>query len=276
MNSEAENFRKKRWLYHFTSFNTARIIIREHKLKYSVLRRTNDICENAKNIYNEYHQNTNVPSYEIEREIYQYRQISLTEDKLAFGRKGFDLQQMWGLYADNGYGLCLVFDKDEFVQELPEGCIHESVTYLENLTPDTHTDIADSSDTQSYIKGNAPYLFFHKRKEWEHEQEYRIVNRFQGNKCDEFFDFKNSLKYVILCNSKTTKDNEAILNSCEYNCLKNMLPNGIKILIYSSFVANTNLICYEDNDGEEFWNDAEDYPENKKVTLDTDCDNKNV
>lgn len=276
MSKEAKEFRNKKWLYHFTSRKTAKIIINSHQLKYSMLRGTNDICENAKIIYNKYHHNANAPLCEIEREIYQYRQISLTEDKIVFGRKGFDLQQMWGLYADNGYGVCLVFDKDEFVQELPKNCIHESVTYLENLTHDTHTDIADGSEIQSYIRRNTRNIFFYKRKEWEHEQEYRVINRFQDNRCDEFLDFKNSLKYVILCNSKTIKNHESVLNSCEYTCLKSMLPKGIKILIYSSFATNTNLICYEENGEEEFWNDAEDYSDNKKMTLDTDCDNKNL
>ena len=86
-----------------------------------MLRRTNDVCEYAKTIYNEYFPDLKDSVLEnIEREIYLYRQISLSEDKLVFGRRGFDLQQMWGLYADNGYGVCLVFDKDEIIGSLPD------------------------------------------------------------------------------------------------------------------------------------------------------------
>lgn len=54
MNVDADYFRKNKWLYHFTSFNIAKTIIRDKKLKYSMLRRTNDVCEYAKTIYNEY------------------------------------------------------------------------------------------------------------------------------------------------------------------------------------------------------------------------------
>ena len=261
MNVDASYFRKKKWLYHFTSFNITKTIIRDKKLKYSMLRRANDVCEYAKTIYNEYFPDSRDSVIEdIEREIYLYRQISLSEDKLVFGRKGFDLQQMWGLYADNGYGACLVFDKDEIIGSLPEDCVHGAVNYETDITPCTMTSVRYNKDVQHYIKDNIKTIFFNKRKEWEHEQEYRILNRFNGNECEQYLSFNNSLKYVILQNSRTINAKDSIQNSCEYICLRHLLPNDVHVLVYNPFVNRQSLHCYDYGNGEmELWNSDEDY-----------------
>ena len=245
------------------------------RLKYSILSQTNDICENAKIIYNESFGDCEDGIFkDIKHDIYLYRQISLSEDKNVFGRRGFDLQQMWGLYADNGYGVCLVFDKNEFITSLPSSCIHNEVVYKTDLTPDTFFKVENKSEIVSFIKKNINALFFNKRKEWEHEQEYRVLNKFESEEYDIFHDFKNSLKYVILCNSKTIDSNESILNSCEYCYLKRILPPSIKILIYSSFANNSSLTHYlKDSNSIEFWNSLEEY--GRIVDIDTSYTNKN-
>ena len=269
LNNEAEFFRENKWLYHFTKFDTALKIIRSMRLKYSILSQTNDICENAKIIYNESFGDCEDGIFkDIKHNIYLYRQISLSEDKNVFGRRGFDLQQMWGLYADNGYGVCLVFDKNEFITSLPSSSIHDEVVYKTHLTPDTFFKVENKNEIDTFIRKNIRTIFFNKRKEWEHEQEYRIINKFECEGCDMFHDFKNILKYVILCNSKTIDSNESILNSCEYCYLKRILPPSIKILIYSSSFSNTTLYCYEDDsDGIEYWNSLEEY--GRIVDIDT-------
>ena len=231
------------------------------RLKYSILSQTNDICENAKNIYNEsVGECADGIFKDIKHNIYLYRQLSLSEDKYAFGRRGFDLQQMWGLYADNGYGVCLVFDKNEFIASLPSSCIHDEVEYKTDLTPDTFFKVENKNEIDSFIKKNIKAIFFNKRKEWEHEQEYRIINKFENEECDMFYDFKDSLKYIILYNSRTIDNNESILNSCEYCHLKRILPASIKLLEYSSSFSSTTLNCYEDDcDGIRYWNSLEEY-----------------
>lgn len=259
MNLDVNYFRRNKWLYHFTSFNIARIIIRDKKLKYSILRRTNDVCENAKIIYNEYYSDSKESvNKDIEREIYLYRQISLSEDKLVFGRRGFDLQQMWGLYADNGCGVCLVFDKDEITKSLPKGCFYDAINYDADITSCTMTDIRSDNDIRNFVKDNVKALFFNKRKEWEHEQEFRILNRFEESECEQYLLFNNSLKFVILQNSKTINGDEPIQNSCEYICLRHLLPKDIRILVYNPFVNRQGLLCYDmNNEGIEVWNSDE-------------------
>lgn len=267
MCNETDFFRDNKWLYHFTKFDTAIKIIRNMRLRYSILNQTNDTCENAKIIYNESLGDCEDSILkDIKHNIYLYRQISLSEDKKGL-RRGFDLQQMWGLYADSGYGVCLVFDKNEFIKSLPTCCAYNEVTYKTDLTPDTFAKVENKNEIESFIRRNIKALFFNKRIEWEHEQEYRILNRFEDEDCDTFLDFKDSLKYVILYNSKTIDINESILNSCEYCQLKRILPPNIKILVYSSFFNKSTLCCYEGNpDGIEYWNSLEEY--GKIVSID--------
>lgn len=49
-----------------------------------------------------------------EEEMRKYQQLSFSQDRVVDGGHylGFDLHTMWGLYADKGYGVCLVFDKE--------------------------------------------------------------------------------------------------------------------------------------------------------------------
>ena len=109
-------------LYHFTNMYAALQIVESRKLKFSKLAWTNDLCENFKNPYRNYGKYSDFKENQIDdirKEIQKREQISLTVDKNdAFGLRGFELQQMWGLYADKGFGVCLVFDKSMFEELL--------------------------------------------------------------------------------------------------------------------------------------------------------------
>ena len=41
-------------------------------------------------------------------------------------------------------------------------------------------------------------LFFHKRKEWEHEQEYRLIKYCPNLKKEEYLNYGDALKFIIL------------------------------------------------------------------------------
>jgi hypothetical protein len=248
-------------------------IIQDKRLKYGTLSNMNDACENSKCIYNDYSsQNDEFICDDIKAEIYKYRQLSLSEDKKGSGRRGFDLQQMWGLYADGGFGACLVFDKDELLKSLPETAICNSVSYVPEITSDTFTCIRNGNEIEADVKECAPMLLFTKRKEWEHEQEFRIVNKFKNTEGDEFLDVTDSLKYIILNNAKSVElqssnDRGSILKSPEYNEIRQILPKGVKILVYASFAGEQSLIYYDENEQETYWNCSEKLP-TEIVTID--------
>lgn len=253
-------------LYHFTSFDTALLIIKSLKLKFSSLSNTNDICENSKNIYNYFYGDNYISIDEIRDEIYKYRQISFSIDKELDGRVGFDLHQMWGLYGDKGYGACLVFDKERLLNSLKKNS--GEVLYQKDFSADTFTDIKEMPDIKKWIRKNKNKLFYIKRKEWEHEQEFRIIKRFNNDDKDEFLDISDSLKYIIIANAKSIKNNETIESSCEYCKLSKVIRGkDIKILFYESFLGETKLIYKKEYD---IWNSSKGYNINNDFTLDID------
>lgn len=175
-----EEFMNMKKLYHYTKFDTAIKILESHSLRFGRLHNMNDIHENDKLSYVDT-TGTLINSFPsdlldaIDCEMAKYRQISLTADDDKQDKLGFDLHQMWGLYADKGQGVCLVFNKDMLCKQIDDAVLHKIVSY------DTSVEsfyIANSNDFQSIqrnIQEQAEMLFFHKRKEWEHEQEYGSV-----------------------------------------------------------------------------------------------------
>ena len=145
-------------LYHFTSFDTALLIIKSLKLKFSSLSNTNDICENSKNIYNYYNSNDSISIDKIREEIYKYRQISFSIDKDSDGRLGFDLHQMWGLYANKGYGVCLVFDKEKLLNSSKNNS--GKVLYSKDTSPDTFTNVTKTPEIRGWIRKNKKWEIF--------------------------------------------------------------------------------------------------------------------
>lgn len=123
-----------------------------------------------------------------------------------------------------------------------------------DMTPDTFTKVKTVDEAKTWIGNNIKSLFFYKRKEWEHEQEYRIMKRFEKEDSEQFLEFQDSLKYIILCNSKNIDRNDTILNSKEYKVLRELLPVRVKILVYSSFCGESSLSCFDDDrDGKQLW-----------------------
>lgn len=165
-----EVFMNMKKLYHYTKFDTAIKILESHSLRFGRLHNMNDIHENDKLSYVDT-TGTLINSFPsdvldaIDCEMAKYRQISLTADDDKQDKLGFDLHQMWGLYADKGQGVCLVFDKDMLCKQIDDAVLHKIVSY------DTSVEsfyIANSNDSQSIqrnIQKQAEKLFFHKRKE---------------------------------------------------------------------------------------------------------------
>lgn len=79
-----------------------------------------------------------------------------------------DIPAMWAHYAQNHYGLCLGFDK-EIGGAFIEG-IKGVVRYTDQQTEVDWTKI----DCVPH-EGDTKNFFYEKAKEWEYEQEYRVV-----------------------------------------------------------------------------------------------------
>lgn len=245
MTEESEEFLSMQKLYHFTRFNTALKILCSGKLIFGKLRNMNDPCESLKNIYNSLFGEDKELIPRIEREIYHYEQISLCHDDK--NRLGFDLHSMWANYADKGYGVCFVFEKNSMCTYLESDNLYvaDEVNYNDVFSQDTNTDIRDMHEIKTWINEHVKDLFFTKRSEWQHEQEFRIIRRFTNNHKAHFLNIAPCLKYVIMFNSKTISHEANITTSFEYDLMKQFINPEVKILTYESFLGDYLLVSDE-------------------------------
>ena len=266
-----EQFEKTEKLYHFTSFDTALKIIESNCLRYGKLNNMNDIHENDKIVFVDAnnHPTDKFPSDvldELYDEIYKYRQISLTADDNEGDKDGFDLHQMWGLYADKGEGVCLIFDKKELEKGFGSATLHDRVSY-DKTVDSYYISLSNTADKVSVeIREHANEIFFHKRREWEHEQEYRLLRRCPLATREEYLFLGHALKFVIL--SSRLHNLDEVLYFKKIKNIKDKIEKTekarnrgevgrIPVLVYGNGLLDYAL-CTEDGT-EELWNSNDGY-----------------
>ena len=266
-----EQFEKTEKLYHFTSFDTALKIIESNHLRYGRLNNMNDIHENDKIVFVDAnnHPTDKFPSDvldELYDEIYKYRQISLTADDKEGDKDGFDLHQMWGLYADKGEGVCLIFDKKELEKGFGSAALHDRVSY-DKTVDSYYISLSNTADKVSVeIREHANEIFFHKRREWEHEQEYRLLRRCPIATREEYLFLGHALKFVIL--SSRLHNLDEVLYFKKIKNIKDKIEKTekarnrgevgrIPVLVYGNGLLDYAL-CTEDGT-EELWNSNDGY-----------------
>ena len=266
-----EQFEKMEKLYHFTSFDTALKIIESNRLRFSRLNNMNDIHENDKIVFVDAnnHPFDKFPSDVLDTlydEIYKYRQISLTADGKEGDKDGFDLHQMWGLYADKGEGVCLVFDKKELEKGFGPAVLHDRVSYDKAVESYFISLSNNPNSVANEIREHVDKLFFHKRIEWEHEQEYRLLYRCSLANREEYLFLGQALKFIIQCSKLRNSDEvhyftkiKDIKDKVEkIEKARNIGETGkIPVLIYGNGFFDYSLIT-EDGE-EELWNSEDGY-----------------
>lgn len=263
-----ELFKQTEKLYHFTSFDTAVKIIESNRLRFGRLNNMNDVHENDKIVFVDANEQpiNEFPSDLLDAlhdEIYKYRQISLTAEDEKGDNDGFDLHQMWGLYADKGEGVCLVFDKNELEKSPEMTDIARGRVIYENSHELGSFVISDSQNPDKIVKevrSRSQEIFFRKRKEWEHEQEFRLMKRCPLATREEYLLLGHALKFVIL--SSKLQNVDEVLYAKRIKEIREKVEkveearnNGddgkIPVFIYGNGLFDYNL-CSED--GDEIWN----------------------
>lgn len=251
--SVSQRFEEMTRLYHFTSFKAACSIIKSGRLRFGKMYRMNDLIESNRmgfgRVVKGYLSPDNSRDYKdilAENEMHRYQQISFSQD---FEREdcicmGFDLHTMWGLYADKGYGVCLVFDKNKLI--LQEGDYANNVTYEDLVTQYYETRNRSRTGIKSEIWRRKDEIFFLKRREWEHEQEYRIIRRARNEWSDEYLDISNSLSFVILCKDYSISYGESMFAGEYYSDLR-YLNKRLPVLVYEYGIDWYTLWSREDD-----------------------------
>ncbi len=172
-------------LYLYTSAEQLEYILQERGIKLSRTSKTNDTTEN-------------VPkgSEHVHPLAHEYGYICLSDTVSS--------PMMWGQYANNGTGACLVFGV--WLSELPfsknDNAYRLSLTYedacsISPINPQLIYKIKYTNERCS--SDNICELLSTKSKEWEHEHEYRIIvelGNISSKDCIEEHSQSFSYKYL--------------------------------------------------------------------------------
>lgn len=206
------NFEK--YVYHFTTFESAVKILTTKSLLFSPVEKLNDINESIGPRCLFTNENDEKEGNGL---LGAYRQISFSSDSGT--RRGFDIPAMWGHYASRGHGVCLVLDKkriEEVVGQNPSRWVGK-VLYSSIEPASILYEKQTYGDLDNFIRANKRELFFHKTGDWKYEQEYRII-QLCDNRNQQIFDISDSLVAVIL----HVRQHEDFLNSIAYRALSSI------------------------------------------------------
>ena len=269
-----EQFEQTEKLYHFTKFDTALKILESNRLRFGRLDNMNDIHENDKvEFVGANNQQINeFPSEVLDAlhdEIYKYRQISLTTEGQPGDNLGFNLHHMWGIYADKGEGVCLVFDKKELEKSHDMKNINLGRVNYDDTKKLESFFISDSKNPEEVldeIKKHIPDIYFHKRKEWEHEQEYRLIKRCPNAAKEEYLLLGHALKFIILSSKLRNIDEVRYFENIDNikrqaekieKARKIGKAGKVPVLVYGNGLFDYAL-CTEDGK-KEVWNSKDGY-----------------
>ena len=249
--SVSERFAEMTRLYHYTNLDAACEIIESRKLRFGKMYKMNDLIESNRVVSGRiFSDSLSERELFAEEEMNRYQQVSFTQDQERDGIEylGFDLHSMWGLYAEKGYGVCLVFDKKRLLYQ--EGDCPKEVTYRNFIPKDYEFLNKSKAGIRSEIWRRREELFFYKRKEWEYEQEFRVIRRAKNKDDDEYLDVSEALSFVIICKDETVETGESIWDGVNCYVLKH-LKRKVPVLSYEYDLDWYTL--YSNRTGDPIW-----------------------
>ncbi len=255
-----EEFAKTPKLYHYTTIESACKILHSMQLRFAPLANMNDTQEAYRNILLKWECGDNPVDYtklqEVENELVLYRQCSLTMDGC---RHGFDIQSMWGHYADKGRGVCFVFNKKHLLSDADKyGITYRAINY--NCKFDSDIKVECNQNIHNFLETQKYQLFFQKALDWEYEQEYRLIKKIEYPHETFSIPIDNALIAIILyypetvkLNIPTTTDEPSIWDSLSYKILNSIIPPYVEILELSRWLGELKLTAYNNGDGKDIF-----------------------
>lgn len=205
----------KKLLCHFTSAKSFFSILRSMTLRTSSFANLNDLNEG--NMFNH-----DLGDFCLSLDVQNFIN---TQCRILSFTHGYDSQDlvnhpsMWAHYADNCKGVCIVIDKERFIEENKEifdKCFYkfEEIEYgFANVANDSNY-VNNVTTEEEYVCRNYRPLFFLKHNDWQSENEYRLlVTKYVG-----VFSILRSIKHIVL--GKRFKEDEESMS-----CLQDILSN---------------------------------------------------
>jgi hypothetical protein len=202
-------------VYHYCKLSSAiEHILPNRQLLLNNVGKTNDPRENSNFIFAlsgvEGIKTSEILADRITKELRQdCKMICFSMDSSPYF--GYELSRMWALYGDNHKGVCVKINREKFVIEnrnKVEDTLFKKVNYfhLDVNKPIIHKQIdlavLRRVGKRAYLRDHfrpehMDYLFFTKNKEWESEQEFRLVY-LSDNKEPEYCTLRTCIDSVIL------------------------------------------------------------------------------
>ena len=246
-----EQFNSIEKLYHYTAFNSAIKILQSRTLLFGRLKDMNDINELYRPLFPEYNPDLPDEKFEnlhsdLEKEIGKYQQISLTMD----GRRlGFDIPAMWGHYAEKGNGVCFIFDKNKFVNQIKNDrnrrVLYGQIKYTNSYTSSIICQTNADGSMRPFNRKEEKDCFFHKTKDWQYEQEFRVLVKSDSGSREKL-DFQDSLFAIVMHNAESVSHEQTIFNSLEYKVIEKITKDKndystIPVMEHCVFIDETLL-----------------------------------
>lgn len=219
-------------LFHYTSFLSALKILSSRTLLFGDFKSMNDIAESRRDVLNDI----------AISELNKYKSISFTADKRL--KRGFEIDSLWGHYAEKGNGICLVFNKLELISYFKTmKCFkrYGSISYIRDYS-NAIINISEADETVKSIEKKYRDIFFTKSMDWKNENEYRLLIRTEDN--SQALNFHDSLMAIITCMPLV----EDLERTPEYLILKEI--SNVPILRYQTNLGNKTL---QTPQGEYLW-----------------------
>ena len=237
-------------LYHYTTFEKGIKILQSGFLLFGRQKDMNDINELHRMLTlsrscNCVQENSDGLFDLMKSDFLKYQQISLVYDGTRRAHPGFDISAMWGHYADKGNGLCLVFDKNLLINMIKKKgqCVYKNVIYKKKYSPVIHYLISEKGDLKPLKRKEVKDYFFHKTKDWQYEQEYRIIIKTESDNREKL-EFHDSLFAIVMHNTDSVDNEATIFDSDEYKILKR-IKCDIPILEHNKWFDDTQLTLHE-------------------------------
>ena len=252
-----QRFNSTEKLYHYTTFDSAIKILQSRSLLFGRLKDMNDINELYRPMVPDFNPNRQAENNDrlydnLDKEINKYQQISLTMD----GRRyGFDIPAMWGHYANKGKGVCLVFDKNKFVNRLKDEqkrhLLYGKIVYTDDFFSIIICQTKADDSIIPFTKKEEKGWFFRKTKDWQYEQEFRVLIKSDSESREKLM-FQDSLIAVVMHNAESVALNQTIFDSIEFQIINKIISSyrpSIPVLEHCAFIQERLLIT----DGHTIW-----------------------
>lgn len=242
-------------LYYYCSLETAlNHILKHNQLLLSPIISTNDPREN-KNFDFATTSMGNIDHTKVGSEI--SKAVRENCKVLCFTKEpnksiwGFELSRMWAYYGARHKGVCLLLDKQKFLEENKHFInpkLFKEINYYEFDIDDPYLEpkmvdyikMAEIGKKkyldEIFIPDNVDYLYFTKNKEWDSEHEIRLIHHSE-NQENEYCSIIKSLHSIYLGVDFEKSNLASLINLCPHINIFSLEYKHVKLIPLLSYKA---------------------------------------